>query len=62
MLQQMLGYTFVGGPHKIKDTLQVFLDKTKVNEVMAVSHIYDQGARLHSYKILAGAMQQLVVK
>jgi luciferase family oxidoreductase group 1 len=59
MLQQMLGYTFVGGPEKIKDTFQSFLNKTKVNEVMAVSHIYDQDARLHSYKILAEVMRQL---
>jgi luciferase family oxidoreductase group 1 len=59
MLQQMLGYTFVGGAEKIKDTFQSFLNKTKVNEVMAVSHIYDQDARLHSYKIFAEAMRHI---
>ncbi|MDN3657405.1 LLM class flavin-dependent oxidoreductase [Ferruginibacter paludis] len=62
MLQQMLGYTFVGGPEKIKDTMQLFLDKTKVDEVMAVSHIYDQDARLHSYGIFAEVMKRIMLK
>ncbi len=54
-LQQMLTYSFIGGPGKISQTLQLFLEKTTVNEVMVVSHIYDQDARLESYKIFAEA-------
>lgn len=62
MLQQMLGYTFMGSPEKIQTTLQLFLEKTKVNEVMAVTHIYDQEARLHSYKIFAEVMEKIALK
>ena len=62
MLQQMLAYTFIGGPEKINQSLQVFLEETSVNEVMVVSHIYDQDARLHSYKIFAEVMQHIVSK
>lgn len=62
MLQQMLVYSFIGGPAKIKDGLQLFLDKTTVNEVMVTSHIYDQDARLHSYKIFADVIQGITVR
>lgn len=62
MLQQMLAYSFVGGPEKINQTLQLFLAKTKVNEVMVTSHIYDQDARLHSYNIFAEVIQKMVLK
>ena len=62
MLQQMLAYTFIGGPEKINQSLQVFLEETSVNEVMVVSHIYDQDARLHSYKIFAEVMQHIASK
>ena len=57
MLNQMLAYSFVGSPQKIKNELNVFLQNTKVDEVMVTSHIYDQEARLHSYKIFADVMQ-----
>jgi luciferase family oxidoreductase group 1 len=57
MLNQMLAYSFVGSQKKIKNELNVFLQNTKVNEVMVTSHIYDQEARLHSYKIFADVMQ-----
>jgi hypothetical protein len=33
------------------------LEKTKVNEIMVTSHIYDQDARMYSYKIVADVMQ-----
>jgi luciferase family oxidoreductase group 1 len=59
MVKQMLAYSFIGSPEKIEATLQYFLEQTKVDEVMAVSHIYDQDARLHSYKIFADVMQKI---
>lgn len=56
MLYQMLAYSFIGSPQKISKELNLFLEKTKVNEIMVTSHIYDQEARLHSYKIVADVM------
>jgi len=50
-LQQMIAYSFIGGPEKVKEGLQQFLDKTQVDELMITSPIYDHKDRLHSYKI-----------
>lgn len=51
-LQQMIAYTFVGGPEKVKADLQAFIDKTQVDELMIASAIYDHEARVRSYEIL----------
>ena len=50
---EMLKYSFVGGPATVKKGLQSFLDMTQVDEIMAVSHIYEHTARLRSYEILS---------
>lgn len=59
MVHQMLAYSFIGSKQKITPSLQNFLQHTKADEVMAVSHIYDQDARLHSYQIFAEVMQKI---
>ena len=58
-VQQMLAYSFIGNKDTIKNTMQLFVEKTNVNEVMATSHIYDQEARLQSYSIFAEVMKEL---
>jgi luciferase family oxidoreductase group 1 len=52
-VQQMLRYSFIGGPKTVKEEMQAFLDETQVNEIMVASHIYDHTARVHSYEILS---------
>jgi luciferase family oxidoreductase group 1 len=52
-VNQMLKYSFVGGPDTVKKDLRSFLDGTRVDEVMAVGHIYEHAARLRSYEILS---------
>lgn len=59
LMKQMLAYSLIGSPKKIKNDMQLFLEQTQVNEVMATSHIYDQEARRSSYKLFAGVMQEL---
>ena len=51
-LEQMLKYSFVGGPEKVKRELESFVEKTQVNELMVASAIYDHEARVNSYDIL----------
>lgn len=51
-LEQMIAYTFVGGPEKVKAELQAFIDKTQIDELMVASAIYDHEARVKSYEIL----------
>jgi luciferase family oxidoreductase group 1 len=48
-----LKYSFVGGPATVKRNLASFLDLIKIDEVVAVSHIYEHSARLRSYEILS---------
>lgn len=54
---QMLGCSFIGGPETLKEDLQLFIDQTKVDEVMVTSHIFDHQARLHSYEIFADVIK-----
>jgi luciferase family oxidoreductase group 1 len=58
-VQQMLTWSFIGGPETIKNELQSFIEQTQVNEIMATSHIYDHAARLYSYKLFAEEMQTI---
>lgn len=52
-LQQMIRYSFVGGPEKIKTEINRFIDQTQVDELMFTSPIFDHNARLHSYEIVS---------
>lgn len=56
-VEQMLDFTFIAGPEKLKDQLQSFLKHTQVDELMVTSHIYDHQARLRSYEIVAEALK-----
>lgn len=56
-VMQMLAYSFVGGPEKIKRDMEDFVKKTGIDEVMATSHIYDHKARLKSYQLLAEVLK-----
>ncbi|MBG6111318.1 luciferase family oxidoreductase group 1 [Flavobacterium sp. CG_23.5] len=51
-LQQMIAYSFIGGPEKVKKELDYFLDKTQVDELMIATAVYEHTARLHSYEII----------
>ncbi|HEV7780322.1 MAG TPA: LLM class flavin-dependent oxidoreductase [Chitinophagaceae bacterium] len=61
-VQQMLQYSFIGNQSTIETSLIEFLETTKVNEIMATSHIYDHAARVHSYEVFAEAMRTVNVK
>ncbi|MCB2377581.1 LLM class flavin-dependent oxidoreductase [Hymenobacter sp. BT635] len=51
-VSQMMTYSFIGGPATVQRQLQYFLQATQVDELLAVSHIYDHEARLRSYEVL----------
>jgi luciferase family oxidoreductase group 1 len=52
-VMQMLAYSFIGGPEKIKAEMSSFIEQTGVDEVMATSHIFEHSSRLYSYKLFA---------
>ncbi len=56
-VEQMLDFTFIAGPEKLKEQLQSFLKHTQVDELMVTSHIYDHQARLRSYEIVAEVLR-----
>ena len=49
----MLACSFVGSPDTVRQGLGAFLEQTGADELMVASAIYDHGARLHSYELLA---------
>lgn len=52
----MLTYSVVGSPETVRAGVEQFVELTGVDEVMAVSAIFDHDARLRSYAILAEAV------
>jgi len=56
-VNQMLTYSFIGGPEKLKSGVLSFVERTGVNEIMATSHIFDHQARLASYEIFSSVFR-----
>jgi luciferase family oxidoreductase group 1 len=52
----MLKCSFVGSPATVRGQLEDFLERTKLDELIVASAIYDHAARLKSYELLAGCM------
>lgn len=57
--RQMLQLSFIGSPDTIKTKMKDFYKKTGMNELMVISNIYNQQAKLHSYKLLADVMKKI---
>jgi luciferase family oxidoreductase group 1 len=53
----MLERSFVGAPETVGAGLERFVAETGADEIMAASAIYDHGARLRSYELLAQAVK-----
>jgi luciferase family oxidoreductase group 1 len=46
----------IGAPSTVGDQMRDFVQRTQADELMIVSHIYDQPARLRSYEIASAAL------
>ncbi|MEO8821547.1 MAG: MsnO8 family LLM class oxidoreductase, partial [Ginsengibacter sp.] len=57
--KQMLEFSFIGNKETLKKGLKEFLKKSGINELMAISNIYSQEAKLHSYQLLADVMNEI---
>ena len=53
----MLNRSFVGSGETVGAGLERFVEETGVDELIVASAIYDHGARLRSYEILAEMLQ-----
>jgi luciferase family oxidoreductase group 1 len=58
-VNQMLKYSFVGSKESVKKQIKFFLDQTGVNEVIAVSTMYDINDRVKSVRLFAEVMQEI---
>ena len=55
-VQEVASIAMVGSPSTVEQGLRSFVETTKANELMIVSHIYDHAARVRSYEIAAQMM------
>ncbi|RXJ51529.1 LLM class flavin-dependent oxidoreductase [Gelidibacter gilvus] len=58
-VHQMLKYSFVGSKATVKAQVKGFLEKTKADELIAVTNIYDIDHRIRSYELFAEIMDEL---
>ena len=58
-VSQMLAYSFIGGPEKLKQRIKKFFEQTQVDEIMATSHIFDHQARIKSYQLFSKVVNEL---
>jgi len=58
-LHQMLKYSFVGSKQTVRKQVEAFLDQTRVNELIAVSAMYNINDRLRSARLFAEIMTEL---
>ena len=57
-LQQQLGSSIIGSKETVRAKLKTFLEDTQADEMMIISQIYDQQARLRSYDIVAEIVEE----
>ncbi|MDP2524880.1 LLM class flavin-dependent oxidoreductase [Maribacter dokdonensis] len=58
-VQQMLKYSFIGSKETVKKQVQQFINDTQVDELIAVTNIYDGEDRIKSYRMFAEIMKEL---
>jgi luciferase family oxidoreductase group 1 len=56
LLRQVLSCSAIGDAGTVKAAVEAFVERTGADELMIVSQIYDHGARVRSYEIVAEAM------
>ncbi len=58
-IHQMLKYSFIGSKATVKMQVKKFMEQTKADELIAVTHIYDVKDRIRSYELFAEIMKEL---
>ncbi len=52
----------VGSPETVRIQLEKLIEDTDADEVIATAQIYDHGARLRSFEIAAGVLEEIATK
>jgi hypothetical protein len=56
-LNQMLSLSFIGSGKTVKKDLAEFITQTNIDEIMIISNIYDQQAKIYSYNLFSKIMK-----
>jgi alkanesulfonate monooxygenase SsuD/methylene tetrahydromethanopterin reductase-like flavin-dependent oxidoreductase (luciferase family) len=59
MLDETFACAFVGSAQTVRAGLARFIERTRADELMVSGHIFDHGARLRSFEILAEIAPEL---
>src|SRR5712671_1382326 len=59
MLDEVLSCSAIGSPETVRETLAAFVARTRPQELMITSQIFDHAARLRSYTITAEVRDQM---
>jgi luciferase family oxidoreductase group 1 len=59
-LEDAQSISIVGSADTVRGDLEAFIERTRPDELIVVSHIYDHSARLRSYEIVAGIGSSLL--
>jgi alkanesulfonate monooxygenase SsuD/methylene tetrahydromethanopterin reductase-like flavin-dependent oxidoreductase (luciferase family) len=59
MLADVLASSAIGSPDTVRRALSSFIDRTRPDELMLTSQIFDHAARLRSYEIAADVLNSL---
>ena len=51
--------SFVGSPDTVREQMAAFVERTRADELIVVSHIFDHAARLRSYELAMACQNQL---
>ena len=58
ILDQVLSCASIGTPRVVRSDLRTFIQRTRADELMITSMIFDHAARLHSFEIAAQALAE----
>ena len=58
-IDQMLKYSFIGSKASVKAQIAEFIEKSKVDELIAVTNIYDIKDRIRSYELFSEIIKEL---
>lgn len=58
-VQEFLKYAFIGTKSSVKQQVKSFIENTKVNELIAVTNIYDAEDRVKSYRYFSEIMKEI---
>jgi len=59
MLADVLASSAIGSPDTVRRSIAAFIERTKPDELILTSQIFDHSARLHSYEIAADIQRSL---